>query len=188
MRSRLMTDHKLDATCGYFSPYAVVRRARFNGALLSTITGGRVPRGRCIHLNDDQEWILGVAADKVAHWNFQSSDDADISVGEKGDPATDRKPFESGVGGFALGLSAMGSYELRTTEFDDTQTYIVNQPLTAATGTTYATSGVMTNVGATYASGIVCGVVSRNRTPGSRTQDDMKQLYFWPGHYPFSTL
>lgn len=182
-----MTNHLLDAAAGYPSPYAVVRRAPFSSAQLATIAGGIAYQGRCVHLNNSEQWEFGIGADKVAHFLFTASDSPDAYV-DGGDPQNDYQPSGHSVSPELLALSATGAYELRTTEFDDTQTYVVNQPLTAATGTTLATAGVLTNQGASYAAGTVCGVVSRNRAPGDRGQDNRSQLYFYPVFLPLSTI
>jgi hypothetical protein len=96
------------------------------------------------------------------------------------------------------GLVAAGAYELATTEFANTLTYVTNELLYAATGTTLATAGVLTNagIGAAFWPAIAaCGVVSRGRASTSvnaaqqypkshENSHRIKELFFWPQYLP----
>jgi hypothetical protein len=91
--------------------------------------------------------------------------------------------------GNILCLVAKGPYELETTEFDSTQTYLYNQPLRAPSGNSsgaYPGSGQLTNQSCTLfrqtntpqtSSTAVCGLVSRGVFKNSYGQ---AVIAFWP--------
>jgi hypothetical protein len=178
MPNRLMTAHKLDAVRGYHKTYALVKRLPFNPTQLAAIDGGIAIRGRCVHINNDMEYEFGVASNKVPLFLHSNSNSPAVNL-DSGDVETDYLAGASSAEGIQLALCGLGDFELKTTEFDATRTYTVNEPLTAATGTTLATAGVVTNNGAAFGSGAVCGIVSENRVPGQRTADNMTTLTFW---------
>lgn len=185
-----------------------------------------VPAGRCLHVTSlgtlttatgvstgplDPSFAMGANLSAVAHFLWQNESDFDVN--NRGVPA-----------GVALGgtttnlpahipifpsqrvhcLTALGAYELETTEFDTTQTYNPNDFLRAVTRDTSADGGKLTNKAATASSGAgqelaasgsacvwgdpsvaawdsIVGVVSR----GSYTNvNGVKSLAFWPVYLP----
>lgn len=181
MALRKMTTHTLNPAKGWPRPSALDFATTFNTTQLAAITGGVAFAGRCVHLDSAGQYRFGVANRQMAMFIFQNSDDADVS-NYGGDAATEVGVWvATAPTGKMMALVAVGAYELETTEFDDTQAYAPNQTLTAATGTTLATAGVLTNQSAVPYTNAVCGVVSR----GELTNSFGKQvLCFWPVYLP----
>lgn len=176
-----MTEHTLEAPKGWPSPSAVDIVAKFCPTQLAAVTGGVAYAGRTAHLNSSGNYEFGVTDRSMAMWLFQNSDDPDVS-NDGGAPATDVGAWQAvaPVGGI-MALVAAGAYELATTEFDTAQTYAPNDTLTAATGTTLATCGVLTNQSAVPYTNPVCGVVSRGKTTNAHGKSE---LWFWPVYLP----
>jgi hypothetical protein len=180
---RQMTAHTLEAPKGWFRPAAVDYTAPFDATDLATIraAGWEAWAGRCVHVDPTSGGFkLGATLSEsyfMPMWLFPNSDDPDV---ENPGPAAATEPHTwvaagPSAGGHLTALVAIGAYELATTEFDATQTYNINQLLYSATGTTAATSGVMTNQGvggAVYPAVQAVGMVSRGRaswTAATRT-------------------
>lgn len=198
MAPRQMTDHTLETPKGWPSQSGVDYVAKFDATELSTITGGVAFAGRCVHVAADGEFQFGCTARQMPIWLLYNSDDPTVK-NDGGNPATDPHYWggTSSVG-WLTGLVAAGAYELATTEFDTTKTYVTNDLLYAATGTTLATAGVMTNAGiggAFWPAIAAVGVVSRGRTPtavnaaqqypkSAENPHRVHDLYFWPEYLP----
>lgn len=183
MPFRPMTAHKLNGAKGWPRPHAVDFSASFNAAALAAISGGVAFSGRVVHLDSAGEYRFGIANRQMPLFLFQNSDDPDVT-NDGGDATTDVGNWVPvSPTGKMMSLVATGAYELETTEFDSAQTYLPNQSLTAATGTTLATCGVLTNQSATPYTNAVCGVVSRGEFTNS---DGRAMLAFWPVFLPTS--
>lgn len=176
-----MTVHTLEAPKGWPSPYAVDFTTEFDATQLAAITGNVAYAGRTVHLNASGNYEFGVANRSMGMWLFQNSDDPDVE-NNGGNPASDVGAWQAvAPTGKLTALVAAGAYELATTEFDTSKTYAPNDTLTAATGTTLATAGVLTNASATPYTNPVCGVVSRGAVTNAHGQSE---LWFWPVYIP----
>lgn len=197
---RQMTAHTLEAPHGWPSQAAVEYSAPFDATQLSSVSGNVAFAGRCVHVAADGEYEFGVTGRQMPIFLYQNSDDPDVS-NDGGNPATDPHVWVGAVRKHISGLVAAGAYELATTEFDTSLTYGVNDLLYAATGTTLATCGVLTNAGissAVWPAVAAVGVVSRGRTPtavnaaqqypaGVKNAHKVHELFFWPQYLPGMT-
>ncbi len=180
-RPRSMTAHTLNPLKGWPSPYAVDYTAKFNASQLAAISGNVAFRGRVVHLDSAGTYRFGVANRHLALFLFQNSDDPDVA-NDGGNPASEADAWVSiQPTGPMMALPAVGAYELQSTEFDTAQTYHYNETLTALTGTTLATAGVLTNQSAVPYTNNVCGVVSRTPFVNSHGRN---VLSFWPVYLP----
>jgi hypothetical protein len=183
-----MTEHRLEAPKGWPNPHAVDYAAPMSAAVLAAITGGVVYAGRCVHVNNSGSYELGITGYQMPLFLFNNSDDPDVE-NPGGDPATRPGAWVAiAPTGNMMALVAAGAYELATTEFITSRTYNPNDSLYAPTGTTLATSGVLTNLtgtAGTYPDETIVGVVSRGRTPTSaRNSHGEHELFFWPVYLP----
>lgn len=187
---RQMTAHTLEAPKGWPSPHAVDFQAAFDATALGSISGGVVYAGRVVHLNNSGDFELGVTGTQMPLFLFNNSDDFDVE-NPGGDPATVAGAWVAiAPTGKMLALVAKGAYELASTEFLNTTTYNPNDLLYAPTGTTLATSGVLTKTGGSgaYPGTSAVGVVSRGRTTSSANNSHgVAELYFWPVYLPAHT-
>ena len=182
---RQMTAHTLEAPKGWPSPHAVDFATSFDATQLAAVSGGVAFAGRVAHVNASGDYEFGVGNRDMAIFLFNNSDDPDVE-NPGGDPATVAGAWIAvAPTGKMMGLVAVGAYELASTEFDATLTYAPNEALTAVTGTTLATCGVLTNASATPYTNPVCGVVSRGRSSTSATNSHgQAELFFWPVYLP----
>lgn len=189
MAKRAMTAHTLETPKGWPHMAAVDFQAGFDATQLSSVSGNVAFAGRCVHLGDDGEFEFGVSGTQMPMWLFQNSDDPDVVL-DGGNPATTIGAYVAAAGPTSKinAMVAKGAYELATTEFDSAQTYLPNELLYAATGTTLATCGVLTNQnlgGKKWPAIAAVGCVSRGRNANSaKNAHGVAELYFWPGHYP----
>src|SRR5882724_5754919 len=141
----LLFEHMLDPKKGWPSPTALD-----HDAMLSANVTFDVPRGRVAHLNASGEFEMGVDQTSMGIFLFPGS--ADFDVNNPGTTAAGNSINQQiAPTGKILGLVAKGGYELESTEFDDTLTYVPGDLLTAGTSNTVSTTGgVLTYVG-TYA-------------------------------------
>lgn len=98
--------------------------------------------GQCCHLNDSGELEPGVKGWQMPFWLFGGAGSLDVmnTPGENWWPIV--------PGGKVACFPGVAQLELWTTEFDDDQDYLPNQPLRAPTGNTAldeGTSGRLTN-------------------------------------------
>jgi len=178
---RQMTDHTLEAPKGWPSPHAVDFQAKHDATQLTTISGNVAFSGRVVHLASDGEFEFGITNRSMALFLFQNSDDPDVS-NDGGDPSTDAHAWVPvAPTGKLNALVAVGAYELASTEYNSALTYAPNDTLTAVTGTTLATAGVLTNASATPYTNPVCGVVSKGVQTNSHGKSE---LHFWPVYLP----
>lgn len=181
--TRQMTLHTLNGAKGWPRPHAVDFTADFNSTQLGAISGGVAFSGRVVHLDSSGDYRFGVANRQMPMFLFQNSDDPDVS-NDGGDATTDVGVYVPiAPTGKMMALVAIGAYELESTEFDTAQTYAPNETLTAATGTTLATAGVLTNQSATPYTNAICGVVSRGEITNAFGR---AALCFWPVYLPTS--
>lgn len=178
----LMFEHGLDIAKGWFEAAAL----DFAAKLSDNVTFD-VPRGRVAHVNNEGEFEMGVGETDMAIFLLQSSDDFDVA-NPGTTPAGNFMHQSIAPTGVMSGLVAEGSYEIESTEFDDEQTYVANELLTAAAdNATLATGGVLTNQGTGSDGSVeqfsdpVCGVVSRGRFVNSH---GIPVLAFWPTYIP----
>jgi hypothetical protein len=187
---RQMTAHTLEAPKGWPSPHAVDFQAKFDATALAAVSGGVIYAGRVVHLNNSGEFELGVTGTQMPLFLFNNSDDPDVE-NPGGDPSTVAGAWVAiAPTGKMLALVAKGAYELASTEFLNTVTYNPNDLLYAPTGTTLATSGVLTKTGGSgaYPGTSAVGVVSRGRTTASANNSHgIAELYFWPVYLPAHT-
>lgn len=176
-----MTTHTLEAPKGWPSPYAVDYTAKFDPTDLASLPSGIAFAGRCVHVDPSTGYFkMGIAHAQMAMFLWPNSNDPDVS-NDGGDPSSVAGAWVAiRPSGNMTALVAAGAYELATTEFDTAQSYLINQTLTAATGTN-AAAGRLTNQSALVATNPVCGVVSRLVTTNSHGQSE---LSFWPVYCP----
>ena len=151
---RQMFDHTLDAVKGWLPGNM---GALDCAAKLSTnVTISPVYAGRVVHKNDDEEFEMGVTGTQMAIFLFQNSDDYDV----QGDSSDDTQSISPT--GVMSGFVATGGYEVATTEYDQDQTYHVNDVLRAVASNNNATTGGrLTNASFTLGTTAGVGVVSK---------------------------
>lgn len=183
---RQMTAHTLEAPKGWPSPHAV----DFAAKISANVTIDPVFAGRCVHVNAEGEFEMGVptvapASGKIYMpiWLFQNSDDPDVSNdggitgSESDEPGGWMALAPTGV---IMGLVGAGAYELETTEFEPEaslgSTYEPNDALTATNNNSNAVTGGRMTKGVPYTDPIV-GIVSRAVFVNSHRKNS---LGFWP--------
>lgn len=152
-----MFEQALDAIKGWFHLAALDKSAPLSNALLTGATS--VPAGRVAVLNDDGEFVLDrstitnqYTAMPIFLW--QGKDHPDV-YNDGTSPITDVVHYYGILpNGVMSGLVATGGYELQTTEFDDEQTYLPNDLLTADS------DGILTNAAVTPYDTWICGLAS----------------------------
>lgn len=178
----LMFEHMLDPKKGWPSPTAL----DYDAKISANVTFD-VPRGRVVHLNSSGEFEMGVDQTSMGIFLFPGSLDFDVQ-----NPGTTPGGLfmhqAIAPTGKISGLVAKGGYELESTEFDDTNTYVPGDLLTAGTSNTVlATGGVLTNDGTGSHGDVkqyvdpVCGVVSAGR---HLNEHSVPVLRFWPEWLP----
>lgn len=171
-RVSMMYEQALDVLKGWFHLAALDKSAKLASTLLAGATA--VPAGRVAVLNDDGEFVLDriggtVTASRTAMpiflWN--GSNHPDVYNDGTSPTAIDNtgNSIVNWIGisptGVMSGLVATGGYELQTTEFDSTQTYHANTPLTATRGNNSAAlDGILTSATATPYTNWICGICS----------------------------
>lgn len=178
----LMFEAGIDVAKGWFEPAALDFAAKLSANVTFV-----VPAGRVVHVNAAGEFEMGVADTDMGIVLLQGSDAFDVA----NDGTTPSGAFMHQAiapTGVMSGLVCNGAYEIESTEFDDTQTYVNQELLTAAAANgTLATGGVLTNAGTGAASDVeqfsdpVCGVVSRGRFLNAH---GVAVLAFWPEWLP----
>ena len=179
--------HALDYKKGWPSPTAV----DFDAKLSSNVTG-LAYSGRCVHLNSSGEFELGALGTQMPGFLIPGAGDYDVQNQSISGP---QAWYPIQPSGKMSALMAAGSFELETTEYDQTDNSIaVNALLHSPTesqtsgdktlaGLLYAHrnwSGGNTNAVTQYVDN-VCGVVSRAPTLNALRQN---VLAFWPYFLP----
>lgn len=185
-------EHTLDPIAGYDIQPA--HRLDYSTKISANVT--ILPwAGRVVHLNSVGEWEMGCKANAMPCFLMPLS----YPIGHM--PTVTALNPGSGwisVGGFtATALPAVGGYELATTEFDATKTYLPNNFLTAkVSNTDQDTGGLLTNVAPgsstvltpPWAGGgttkTICGQVTR---PAETLKNGNSVLSFWGVYFPGST-
>lgn len=169
---QLMTEHGLDVKKGWFDMASL----DFSASLDSSVTS-EVPRGRVVYVNSAGNFVPGVSRTGVAIFLLNGSNDADVS--NPGTTAAGNFMHQAvAPTGKLSGLVATGGYEIASTEFDATQTYVPGDLLSANT------SGVLTNDSVTQYVTPVVGVVS---TAAGANHNGIASLSFWSVYLPGST-
>lgn len=179
---RQMFDHTLDAPKGWFHMAALDFPAKLSADVSITAYAGR-----CVHLNADGEFEMGVVGDQMGIFLLQNSDDSDVS--NSGGTLW----YPIGPTGTINGLVATGAYMLETTEFDPDQDYLPNEHLRAiASNSNQTTGGRLTNQGvvkvASASAATATAVVGVVAIPPRKRQSDRHEvLAFWPIYLPGAT-
>ncbi len=171
---RQMFDHTLDAVKGWLP--GNMASLDCHGKLSAEVTIDPVYAGRVAHLNDDGEFEMGVTGTQMPIFLRQNSDDLDVQ-NEGGDDFQAIAPT-----GVMSGLVATGGYEVATTEYDQDQTYHVNDALRAiASNSNATTGGRITNASFTLGTTAGIGVVSKVPAKNSHKK---WVLTLWPAFIP----
>lgn len=140
-----------------------------------------IPAGRCFHKNANGQAELGCAGFKVPMFSFEPSNKPQ-SFKSTGNVATATTTVATtsvarDATRFLVGLE---QYEIRTTEFDASLNYAINDPLIApvVSGASQAVSaaGKLTKTGAVYGATTIVGVVSQPFTAASPTKMHSKAV------------
>lgn len=139
-----MFDHECNVLKGWWHLHALDKTAPL-------ADGEEIAAGRVCYLNASGEFALGLPDNCMPIFAWPNSTDFDVSA-DVGNTQSENM----------MGLPATGSYELQTTEFDDSYTYAINDHLTAwnssLAGYTAAKNGkVRTGTPYTHT---ICGVCS----------------------------
>lgn len=174
---RQMFDHTLDAVKGWIP--GNMASLDCAAKLSANVTIDPVYAGRVVHKNDDGEFEMGVTGTQMGIFLTQNSDDKDVE-GDSGDDMQAIAPT-----GVMSGLVATGGYEVATTEFDDDQTYHINDALRAiASNSNATTGGRLTNASFTLGTTAAVGVVSKLPAANSHKK---RVLTLWTAFIPGTT-
>lgn len=169
-----MYSHFLNALKGWPNPHAI----DFAAAIAASTT---IQAGMGVALNSSGALKLGVVRNEMGLFALQGNDSFDVAAGQTANITGYAQINPSGK---INCLVACYGYELETTEFDTTQTYVPNQPLRAHT------DGKLTNQSVTLAaqtntpqtsSTACCGIVSRGKYTNAL---GATVLGFWTVWYP----
>lgn len=172
-----MFDNMLDALKGWPSPYALDKSVDL-AAGEPTVVAGRV-----LSLNASGKFQLGLACNAMPIFAWQKSTDFDVVgddgnlVGSGGGDPTGGSPVPK-----LSGLVATGAYELQSTEFDATQAYAPNAPLTAGAPGAADAGVIKPAAGGNFYGETVCGVVSDG--VGASENHGIDLLTFWSVFIP----
>lgn len=178
-----MFTNMLNPAKGWPSPSALDFRAKISANVLYSMVAGQAA-----HLNSAGQLEPGVVNNNMGLFLFQGATDLDVAntVGTAGG-ITQWIPINPV--GWVMCLVAKAPFELETSEFDTTQSYVFNQPLRAPSGNgagAYPGSGQLTNQSVVLysqtntpqtSSTAVCGLVSRGTFKNSY---GIPTLAFWP--------
>ncbi|MEM0441522.1 MAG: hypothetical protein QW463_08000 [Candidatus Caldarchaeum sp.] len=187
-----MTAHVLNPEKGWPSPQALDFTAKISPNVLYDMTPGQ-----CGHLNDAGEIEPGCRRWQMPLFLFQGKRSLDVD----NSPANPGDWFPIQPSGRVMCLVGKGPFELWTTEFQESMTYLPNQPLRAPVGNAAndkkggggADSGILTNAGvvpirddtiaanATTKWTAVVGIVSKGVFTNAFGR---KVLAFWPVWFP----
>jgi len=177
-------EHAVDIKKGWFDMASLDYSAK-----LGTV-GYTLPRGRVVHLEHvagKEVFLPGVRATDVAIFLLNGANDADVA--NDGTTASGKFVQQAiSPSGKLSGVVATGGYEIDSTEFDSTRTYVAGDLLTAhlgASSSDAATGGVLTNASVTQFVTPVVGVVSSGK---HTNHNGVSTLSFWsvwlPGAVP----
>ncbi len=149
-----MFNHTLDVVKGWLP--GNMGALDCHGKLSASVTVDPVYAGRVVHKNDEEEFELGVTGSQMAIFLTQNSNDPDVAR-DSGEDYSAITPK-----GNMSGVVATGGYEVATTEYDQEQTYHVNDILRAVASNSNATTGGrLTNASFTLFTTAGVGVVSK---------------------------
>lgn len=191
-----MFTHTLNPTKGWPNQSSLDHTAKISANVLYSLLPGQVA-----HLNAAGQLEPGVVNTQMPLFMFQGKDDLDVNATpgtSAGGTIIEWQPISPT--GRVMCLVATGGFELETTEFDQLQTYLPNQPLRAPTGNgagSAGISGTLTNQGVnttpdvadvagtgvlppTIHATAICGLVSRGVFANNYRQN---VLAFWPVWY-----
>jgi len=154
----------------------------------ATVTFDPLPAGRCVTINESGDFVTGHLGTQMPMFLFTPSDGLDVS---NASGVTAKGYFVSQSvmpGGDMNALVAAGSYELSSTEYDTTRTYLRHDLLRGIRdNTTAALGGLLTNrniadsaKNAPYVDP-VCGVVSKHSTTN---EYQIPTIEFWTTYLP----
>jgi hypothetical protein len=178
-------EHAVDIKKGWFDMASLDYSAKLGSAVEFTL-----PRGRVVHVehvNGMEVFLPGVRATDVAIFLLNGANDADVS--NAGTTASGKFVQQAiSPSGKLSGVVATGGYEIDSTEFDSSRSYVAGDLLTAHLGTCYGernTAGVLTNNSVTQFVTPVVGVVSSGK---HTNHNGVSTLSFWsvwlPGAVP----
>jgi len=168
------TTNALDFLKGWTDSHAVDKSAKW----ASSVTLSRAKSGRVASLNSSGEFVLGVAYQAMPIFIIQSALDFDVA-NESDDTPVEWQPVQPD--GTGSGLVAIGGYELESTEFDTTDTYVPNDTLTVTNADTAAQGKLDLYSSTLYTTVPVVGVVSQ----GAHTNHHKHSVIsFWPVYIP----
>lgn len=174
-----MYTHKFDGVKSWFGDWIIDFQARLSADV--TIT---VYEGRCMHLDADGEFAMGVTGNQMGMFASVGSDRPSV-----GNPSSSGYWYAAHAGRMN-GVCANNGFEAETTEYDTAQTYLPNQFLRAiADDTNQTTGGRLTNQGGTARASATpanatafVGLVSR--PPAKTSFDQPNVLAFWMLYEP----
>lgn len=203
-----MFEQALDALKGWFHLTALDKSAPLDADLLASATV--TPAGRCAGINNAGDFVIDVclanAATFTKYWSampiflWNGSDHPDV-YNDGTSPVTGTVHWY-GISptGIMSGLVATGGYELQTTEFDDTQTYVANDLLSAMNqtdGDAAGDYGKLTNQNAAPGTDRIVGVASWHvqsdnqadaaTSPVGTNAHGVTTLSFWSYFLPMDT-
>jgi hypothetical protein len=167
----LITEKGLDVKKGWFDMASL----DYSAKLASAVTFD-VPAGRVVHLDTAGEFRPGAHATGCAIFLLNGSADADVS--NPGTTASGNFMHRAiAPTGKLSGLVATGGYEIASSEFDSSLTYVPGQLLTATASNSNATTGGrITNASVTQFVTPVVGVVSSGK---AKNHNGVYALSFW---------
>lgn len=175
----LITEKGLDVKKGWFQMAALDYDAKLSSAVTFD-----VPRGRVVHVDSAGDFRPGVHKTGVAIFLLNGSAEADVS--NPGTTASGNFMHRAiAPTGKMSGLVATGGYEIASTEFDSSLTYVPGELLTATQSVSNATTGGrLTNASVTQFTTPVCGVVSSGK---AKNHNGVYALSFWTAWLPGAT-
>lgn len=174
---RMMYEHVLDAKKGWIP--GNMGSLDKSAKLSANVTIDPVYAGRVAHVDDSDQFQMGVTGSQMAVFLLQNSDDADVS-----NPGGNNWTAISSQG-IMSGIVATSGTELASSEYDSSQTYHVNDLLRAVQSNSNATTGGrLTNAGVTLGTTACCGVVSK--VPYT-DHNGTSVVQFWPVYVPGTT-
>lgn len=148
-----------------------------------TRTGG-VPAGRCVHLNEDGEWELGIGSlTTMAYFLRDSSYASDVAYGQDvgGDPEDEVNAYVIGVPvGRMTALPATFPGELESTEYDPEEDYPPGTPLTSTANNSSADGGLL--VPGEFGTDTIVGIVTNGIVTDPST--GVRRVSFQPTFAP----
>lgn len=159
-------DHLLDIVSGYDGMHDLQFTAPVDPELPAE---DGWERGSLISLDANGMFKKGCGDTEMPLWTNNAVNGRDFDV------SRDRY---NASGGNVTGFVATGGYEMKTTEFDETQTYQPNNWLVPGLGSLL---GKVTLAPADSSGRLVCGVVSQTVLSDS---DGQSILHFWPVFLP----